>query len=137
MVICGGEVIEIIHSRFGTQHGDVVATHYFGFATINFAEELAELVPEAQISLIVDDLTVAGSVEEMDKVARFIKESGPEHRCGSWKFHAFKCGSVWRCVWSEKHCFRPSHTNRRKEKRGKANRAFLVLIRAAPGLRYP
>ena len=53
MVICGGEDIEIIHSRFGTQQGDVVATHYFGFATMNFA---AELVPEAQISWIVDHL---------------------------------------------------------------------------------
>ena len=67
MVICGGEVIEVIHSRFGTQQGDVVATHDFGFATMNFAEELAELVPEAQINWIVDDLTVAGSVEEMGK----------------------------------------------------------------------
>ena len=71
MVICGGEVIEIIHSQFGTQQGDVMGTSYFGFATMKFAEELAELVPDAQISWIVDDLTVAGSVEEMGKVARF------------------------------------------------------------------
>jgi len=79
MVICGGEVIEIIHSQFGTQQGDVMGTSYFGFATMQFAEELAELVPDAQISWIVDDLTVAGSVEEMGKVARFIKESGPQY----------------------------------------------------------
>ena len=37
------------------------------------------MVPDAQISWIVDDLTVAGSVEEMGKVARFIKESGPQY----------------------------------------------------------
>ena len=56
-----------------------MGTSYFGFATMKFAEELAELVPDAQISWIVDDLTVAGSVEEMGKVARFSKESGPQY----------------------------------------------------------
>ena len=66
--IWDGEIALQIQQHHGSQQGSVDGGHNFVFATLDFAEELISIAPEAHIVWIMDDLTVVGTEDERGKL---------------------------------------------------------------------
>ena len=79
MLIWAGNCQNIVQASFGTQQGDPLGCHCYAWATMDFAQDLMDEVPDCWIVWYVDDLAVSGSLEDFGKIATFIKRRGPRY----------------------------------------------------------
>ena len=72
-VLKNGVAVHTVMSKYGSQQGDPIGGHLFALAIYDFMALVARHVPQAAISWIVDDLTVSGTMLELQQVATLIQ----------------------------------------------------------------
>ena len=124
-----GAVVKVLDSKFGSQQGDPLGGHYFALSIYDFMAEFQERFPEACTSWIVDDLTVSDTQGQLEQVAQFIHDKGPEFGL----FKNEKKGEFYTPFSEEDPTFEPSVVITRQYRYKHAKDGFGKLLGAPLG----